>query len=65
MKLQAEYPGIIRWLIDGCLDISTVTNRTHRRKCQAFFYYGRKPDRFADVFRQFGLIVMSEPQPFV
>jgi DNA N-6-adenine-methyltransferase (Dam) len=30
---------------------------------QAFFYFGPEPDRFADVFRQFGLIAMIEPQP--
>ena len=29
---------------------------------QAFFYFGSKLDRFAEVFRQFGLIAMSEPQ---
>jgi DNA N-6-adenine-methyltransferase Dam len=28
---------------------------------QAFFYFGPQLDRFAEVFRQFGLVAMSEP----
>ena len=46
-KLRAEWPGILRWMIDGCLEWKTNGLRPSESVCAATSAYFEAQDRFS------------------